>query len=259
LTKRLPNIVDRIVVPLTLPLLITLLWEVVVRLGQIPPFILPSPIRVLPTMVEVFPDLLPHLRITLLEFAIGFSLALLLAIFIALLMDALPLAKKMVYPLLVVSQTVPIISVAPLFLIWFGYGILPKVLVVILVCFFPIGISLLEGLAAVDAELLKLLKAMGASRFQIYRLVKIPAALPALLAGLKISASYSIMGAIIGEWLGAMQGIGYYMNLAQHAFSVDRVLVAVLVITILSLAVFKIVCLLEKILMPWQTPEAWED
>lgn len=231
---------------------IILFWQWATVFWKIKPWILPPPSAIIKTIFTTYPIMLPHILATLKESIIGFILAIIVSFTIALIMDWFPIVKKTLYPLVITSQTIPIISVAPLFLVWFGYDILPKILVVLLVCFFPILINLLDGLASVDRELLNLLKSMGASRFNIIRIVKLPAVLPNFFSGLKISASYSIMGAVIGEWLGAKRGLGYYMVLSQRSFYVDRVFAAILVITILSLMVFKGVCFLERLLMPWQ-------
>ena len=227
------------------------LWEAVVRLLMIEPWLLPAPSAILRALGEGGPLFAQHTAVTLYESLLGFLLAVVLAFALAFAMDALPLVRRALYPLLVASQTVPIISVAPLFLIWFGYGLLPKVLVAVLVCFFPVAVSLLDGLAGVDGELIDLLRSMGASRLTQLRLVKLPAALPALFSGLKIAATYSIMGAVIGEWLGAQAGLGYYMTLSQRSFATARVFAGIGIITLLSLAVFKVIEFLEHRLMPW--------
>jgi ABC-type nitrate/sulfonate/bicarbonate transport system permease component len=229
-----------------------LLWEGTVRFFKIETWLLPAPTSVLAALGEGWPLFWKHTSVTLYESLLGFVLAVVLALALALIMDALPLVRQALYPLLVTTQTVPIISVAPLFLIWFGYGLLPKVLVVVLVCFFPVAVSLLESLAAVDPELIDLLRSMGASRMAQLRLVKLPAALPGLFSGLKIAATYSIMGAVIGEWLGAQAGLGYYMTLSQRSFATPRVFAVIVIITVLSLALFKVIELAEYFAMPWQ-------
>jgi ABC-type nitrate/sulfonate/bicarbonate transport system permease component len=238
------------VAPAFLVLLLAL-WEVAVRLLRIEPWLLPAPSEILRALGEGWPLLWKHTAVTLYESLLGFLLSVGLALALAFTMDTLPLVRRALYPLLVTTQTVPIISVAPLFLIWFGYGLLPKVLVVVLVCFFPVAVSLLESLAAVDTELTDLLRSMGAGRLLQLRLVKLPGALPALFSGLKIAATYSIMGAVIGEWLGAQAGLGYYMTLSQRSFATARVFASIVIITLLSLAVFKVIELLEHRLMPW--------
>jgi ABC-type nitrate/sulfonate/bicarbonate transport system permease component len=240
-------------IPLGTLLLILLFWEWAVVAWDIKKFILPPPSLILRSFYNTLPLMTPHIVATLKESMAGFSLAIVFSFILAFLLDGIPFLKKALYPLIVASQTIPIISVAPLFIIWFGYGILPKVLVVILVCFFPILINLLDGLSSVDRDLLNLLKSMGANPSKIFFLVKLPSSLPHFFAGLKIAATYSIMGAVIGEWLGAKEGLGYYMILSQRSFLTDRVFASILVITLLSLGVFGIVIIFERLLLPWKS------
>ncbi|MGI6065503.1 MAG: ABC transporter permease [Bacillota bacterium] len=226
-------------------------WQWAVWFFHFPSYILPAPSEIVQALAQSFGVLIAHAKVTVLEAAFGFGGAVLLAVFLALLMDSIPWVKKALYPLLVTSQTIPIISVAPLFLIWFGYGMMPKVIVVTLVCFFPIVISLLDGLAAVDEELINLLRTMGAGKKYIFINVKLPGAMPAFFSGLKIAAAYSIMGAVIGEWLGASKGIGVFMTRSQHSFLLDRVFAGIVVITVLSLGIFAVIKFMERLLMPW--------
>lgn len=238
-------------VPLVFVGFLLLLWEYLVRVWAIQEWILPGPVRILQTLTGNLPLILKHAQSTLIECLAGFTLAILFSFILSFFMEEIPLLKRAVYPLLVASQTIPIISVAPLFIIWFGYGMLPKIIVVVLVCFFPIALSLLGGLAAVDREYLELFKSMKAGRLDTFRMVKLPLALPSFFSGLKISASYSFMGAVIGEWLGAKQGLGTYMTIAQRSFQVDRVFAAILVVTFCSAALFALVSLLERLVIPW--------
>ena len=226
-------------------------WEYTVKLRAIPEWILPGPVQIVRTLIDNAPLIAKHAQSTLIECLAGFAVAILFSFIVAFLMDEISLFRKAVYPLIVASQTIPIVSVAPLFIIWFGYGILPKIIVVVLVCFFPIAISLLSGLAAVDNDYLELFRSMQASKLKIFRMVKLPLAMPSFFSGLRISAAYSVMGAVIGEWLGAKQGLGTYMTLAQRSFQVDRVFAAILAVTLLSAALFALVSIIERIVIPW--------
>lgn len=230
---------------------ITVLWEAGVRWGGIPAFILPPPSQVIVALIKCFPIIAGHTRVTLYEAMIGFSVAVVFSFALAFVMDGVPLIKRALYPILVISQTVPIITVAPLFVIWFGYELLPKIIVVTLVCFFPVVVSFMGGLENVDEEMHNLLRSMGASPKQIFRLLKLPGALPSLFAGMKISAAYSITGAVIGEWLGAKAGLGEFMRRSMHSFAVDKTLAAIVVIAVLSLIVFELIKRLEHRCMPW--------
>ena len=239
-------------VPIGFACLLVLLWQAVTGTGLIQPFILPSPLGIVSTLIEVFPHLLPHLAVTLKEAMLGLGISVLLAVILAVLMDNIRLIKKAVYPLLVVSQTVPLIAVAPLFILWFGFGILPKIIVVILVCFFPIVVNLLDGLESADEDIVNLLRSMGAGWFQVFRKAKLPPSLLNFFSGLRVAVTYSIMGAVIGEWLGGTEGLGVYMIRAKRAFQLDKVFAAIVVIVLLSLILFKLVQILQTALIPWQ-------
>lgn len=248
--KRFRSTAD-IFIPVVFIILLLAVWEYTVKLRSIPDWILPGPAQIVRTLIEHAPVIAKHAQITMIECLAGFTLAILFSFIVAFLMDEVPLFRKAVYPLVVASQTIPIVSVAPLFIIWFGYGMLPKVIVVVLVCFFPIAISLLGGLAAVDSDYLELFRSMQAGRLKIFRMVKLPLAMPSFFSGLRISAAYSVMGAVIGEWLGAKQGLGTYMTLSQRSFQVDRVFAAILAVTVLSAALFLLVSFIERLVIPW--------
>lgn len=228
-----------------------LLWEILSRSGAVPAFILPAPSKIIISLVTGFSSMQFHILITLYEAFAGFMIAIALSFLIAVLMDSLYGFKKTVYPLLIISQTLPIIILAPLFVIWFGYGYTPKLVIVILICFFPVTISLMQSLSSVDRELIDLLRSMGSSKYQIYKYVKLPASMTGFFSGLKIAATYSIMGATIGEWVGGKNGLGVYMIRAKQSFATDRVFAAILVITVLSILLLKLIEYIEAKTMPW--------
>lgn len=240
-----------IFIPVIFIILLLAGWEYTVKLRSIPDWILPGPAQIVRTLADNAPVIAKHAQSTLIECLAGFALAIVFSFVVAFLMDEISLLKKAVYPLIVASQTIPIVSVAPLFIIWFGYGMLPKIIVVVLVCFFPIAISLLSGLASVDNDYLELFRSMQASRLKIFRMVKLPLSMPSFFAGLRISAAYSVMGAVIGEWLGAKQGLGTFMTLAQRSFQIDRVFAAILAVTVMSAALFALVSFIERLVIPW--------
>ncbi len=227
------------------------IWEAISRFEVFPPFILPSPSSILVSLVTNFTSMQYDILITLYEALTGFIIAIILSVLIAVAMDSIIGFKKTIYPVLIISQTIPIIIIAPLFIIWFGYGYAPKIIIVTLICFFPITISLLQGLVAVDKEQIDLLRSMGSSKLQIYKFVKIPSAMPSFFSGLKIAATYSIMGATIGEWVGGKSGLGVYMIRAKQAFETDRVFAAIIVIVVLSILLLKVIEFSEKKNMPW--------
>jgi ABC-type nitrate/sulfonate/bicarbonate transport system permease component len=212
---------------------------------------MPSPKDIINALVNIFPSITEHIYVTLYEAMVGFVISILFALILAILMDNVKVIKKCIYPMVVVSQTIPIIVLAPLFIIWFGLGILPKVIMVVLVCFFPILVSLMDGLESVDMDMINLLKTMGASKFQIFTMVKLPSSTVNFFSGLRIAATYSIMGAIIGEWLGGGKGLGIYMIRAKMSYALDKVFAVIIIIVILSMSLFGVLYLLQYLLTPW--------
>jgi ABC-type nitrate/sulfonate/bicarbonate transport system permease component len=237
--------------PAGLLLLLLTLWQLAVDFELVRRFILPSPTDIVSALFENLPVILSHTSVTLFEGMTGLVVAVIFSLLMAILMDESRLIKRAVYPLLVMSQTVPIIVIAPLIAMWFGFGIEPKIFIVVLVCFFPITISLIEGLQSVDYELIDLMRSMGASNFHIFTKIKLPYTLPNFFSGLKIAATYSIMGAVIGEWLGGKAGLGVYMERARHSFLLDRVFASIIVIIGISIVLFYGIEALQKIIMPW--------
>ncbi|MCG8480887.1 MAG: ABC transporter permease [Spirochaetales bacterium] len=225
-------------------------WQFAVAAEVVPAFVLPSPLAVLRTTIAQFGTMTPHIVVTAAATLSGLGIALASAVILTFAMITFPLLRRAMYPLLVVSQTVPLIALAPLFVIWFGFGLLPKVLVVALVCFFPIVVSLTEGAAAVDTDTIDLLRSMGARRWQVFTRARVPASIPYLFGGLRIAATYSVMAAVIGEWLGGTRGLGVYMVRAQKAFALDRVFAAILVVVVLSLAVLGVIVAAQYVMSP---------
>jgi ABC-type nitrate/sulfonate/bicarbonate transport system permease component len=242
---------DKRIIPIIFFLLILLIWQLLTGTGLIQAFILPSPLKILSTLIEKLPTLLPHLLVTLGEAMSGLGFSIILALGLAVLMDNVSIVKKAVYPLLVVSQTIPLIALAPLFVLWFGFGILPKIIVVILVCFFPMVVNLLDGLESADRDIVNLLRSMGASRFQVFMKAKLPPSLLYFFSGLRVSVTYSIMGAVIGEWLGGTEGLGVFMIRAKHAFQLDMVFAVIVLIVVMSLVLFRLVGALQSIFVPY--------
>ena len=170
----------------------------------------------------------------------------------AILLHLLPYLKDALYPLLILSQNIPTIVLAPLLVIWFGFGMLPKIIVITLVCFFPVTVAALDGFKQTPSELRHYLAMAGANKWQLFSKLEFPYALPSIFSGIKISATYSVLGAVISEWLGAKEGVGVYMTLASSSFRTDRVFVAIFIIMILSLLLFALIQGLEKTLVRWQ-------
>lgn len=235
-------------------LLMLIIWEFYVSTYQVAAWILPAPSAIWREARIIYPRLWAHtlatLEIAIYGFVMGTAVGLLLAV---LLHTVFPPLRNALYPLIILSQNIPIIALAPLLVVWFGFGTLPKVLTIALMCFFPVLVAALQGLDYPDPAMLDYLRMIGANRWQIFLKLELPSALPHAFSGLKVSATYSMMGAIISEWLGAQHGLGVFMRLSAASFRTDRVFVSIVVIVILSLAFFGVIAWLEKRLVRWNT------
>ena len=238
-------------VPAITILILVIFWQWITSFMKLPEYILPSPVSIGNALIRSRGILWQHSLTTIYEAGIGFFIAIIFALVVAIVMNQWKLLKVSLYPILVISQTIPIIALAPLIMIWMGFGSLPKVVVVVIVCFFPISVSVVEGLSTVDQDLLNLMEIMGANKLEIFMKVKLPYALPSFFAGLKIAATYSIMGAIIGEWLGAKRGLGIFMTRTMSSFKTSDLFAAIMIVVVLSMVLFKIIELIGKRLMPW--------
>jgi ABC-type nitrate/sulfonate/bicarbonate transport system permease component len=177
-------------------------------------------------------------------------------------MDLSSFLRRALYPILVASQTVQILAIAPLLIIWFGFGLLPKVIIVVLVCFFPMAVNTADGLASTDPDYIALLMAMGAERRQIWRMVRLPSALPSFFSGLRVAVTYSVVGATIGEWVGGSEGLGLYMLRSKNALATDQVFFAIVITSVISIGLFTLIYVIERMALPWyysaQRVERWE-
>ncbi|MDO5134575.1 MAG: ABC transporter permease [Eubacteriales bacterium] len=226
------------------------LWELVVRILGIPLYVLPAPTAVVRTLGTEMTSLLGHGWVTVGEALAGMGISFVLGVSMGILMDAMPTFRRCVYPILVVTQTVPTIVLAPIFIIYLGFGYAPKILTVVLMCFFPIVVSFSDGLSQMDEEYLALVRTYGGSPMQLYRIVKIPAAMISLLSGLKVAATYSISGAVVGEWIASQRGLGYYLIRAKNGYMLDKVFACVVMIIVLSLLMNGLVKLLGYLVLP---------
>lgn len=249
--KRLQNITSTIN---TLAALLVLLavWQIVCVLGIVPGYMLPSPVQVVKAFAEDFPLLMSHLRVTLAEAFLGLFCGVAFGFGMAVLMDRFERLYKAVYPLVVLTQTVPTVAVAPLLVLWFGYEMLPKVILIVITTFFPITVGVLTGLRSADPDTMNLLRSMGADRFQIFCYVKLPGAMGQFFSSLRISAAYSVVGAVISEWLGGFSGLGVYMTRVKKAFAFDKMFAVIFLISVISLLLMKLVDYLQKKCMPWE-------
>lgn len=227
-------------------IILLIFWEIYVRIGNINMRILPPPSLIFEALFSHWNNILPHVIQTLLETVIGFLIATFLGFATAILLDISPKINKTIYPLLIISQTIPIIALAPLLLLWFGFGILPKIIIVVLYCFFPIAIAGADGLFQTKKQFMKLLISMDATYLQGLFLVRLPSSLPSFFSGLKIAATYSVAGAIVGEFVGAYQGLGVYMQQAANSYSIALVFASIFMTIILSFIILKAVIVVES-------------
>jgi len=221
-------------------------WESLVYVLETPEYLIPAPSAVLHALIESFPILMRHTAITMLEVILGFSAALVLSVAMSLLMVRVKILYKILWPYMIISQTIPLYVLAPLFMIWFGFGILPKVLIVAVVCFFPITVGFVQGLTSTEPELDELLQVMRATQSQILWKVRVPQAMPQFFSGLKIAAAYSVTGAVLSEWVGAQEGLGIFLTRSMKTFKTAALFADVLIIVVLSLLIFYVISYIEK-------------
>ena len=229
-------------IPAVLILVLLVIWEAAVDLLHIPLYVLPSPLEVVKALFTEGTELFSHGLTTVGEGLLGILIASALSLVLGISMDWFPAVRKGLYPILVVTQTVPMIVMAPILIIYMGFGMAPKILTVVLMCFFPVAVSFADGLV----------RSYGADRWKAYCLVKIPAALPELFSGLKVAATYSISGAVVGEWLGSQKGLGYYLLRVKNSYMLDKVFACVVVIILLSLAMNGLIRVIAMVSMPYE-------
>jgi len=232
--------------------LLLLLWQLVCSLELIPAYMLPSPVEVLQAFVEELPLLWENSVITLQEAFLGLLLGVSVGFLAAVLMDAFEILYKAFYPLLILTQTIPSVAIAPLLVLWFGYEMTPKIILIVISTFFPVTVGLLDGFRSADKDAIGLLRSMGANRLQTFRYIKFPTALPQLFSGLRIAAAYSVVGAVISEWLGGFGGLGVYMTRVKKAFAFDKMFAVIFLVSAISLGLMALVELAEKKCMPYR-------
>ena len=249
--KKFQNITDKIASSIIIAVLL-MIWQILSMVNIIPKFMLPSPFEVVKALVSDFPLLMKHTEVTLVEAFLGLGLGIILGFVVAVIMDRFEYAYKMIYPVLVITQTIPTVAIAPLLVLWMGYGILPKIMLILLTSFFPITIGLLDGFRSVDRDMLNLLKTMGATSFQNFIHLKLPSSLGYFFAGLRISVSYSIIGAVVAEWLGGYDGLGVYMTRVRKSYSFDKMFAVIFLISGISLLLMYFVKKIQRWCMTWE-------
>ena len=232
--------------------LLLMLWQLgAMRLNAA--YILPTPLQILEKLWELRGPLLTvHLPATMGVTALGLAISLVLGLGLAVLMDASPLCRKALYPLVVASQTIPTTAIAPLFVLWFGYGIWSKVLVAVLITFFPITITVYDGLQSARVEMMELLQTYGASRRDVFLKIKVPCTLPYFFSAIKMAIPMSIIGAAIGEWLGAQSGLGYFSRRMMTQLDGAGVFAPIVLLSIVAMLAVGLIALLEKAVVRWR-------
>jgi ABC-type nitrate/sulfonate/bicarbonate transport system permease component len=243
--------VKSVAAPLLLASLILIAWELVVRILAMPAYVLPAPSRI---GAEVFADrkiIFSQLGITLFEILAGYILACFVGFFLSILIVYSTAFRRGVLPLVVASQTIPVIAIAPILVIWFGYNLIPRIIITALVAFFPLTISFVTGLQTIEPAFVDFFRSLKANEMQIFTKLRLPAALPNIFGGLKVASTLAVIGATIGEWVGASAGLGYLMAQDTMQLNTTRVFAALFVLGAVGMTFFAAVGLIERLSMPW--------
>lgn len=245
LTKKLQSITNK-AAPVVSVSAVILLWLVLSEGEIVPSYMLPSPVDVVKAFTADISILFSHAVVTVQEAVYGLALGTALGFIFAVVMDRFDFLYKAFYPVLVISQTIPTIAIAPLLVLWMGFSMAPKISLVVLTTFFPVAVSLLDGFRSADRDEINLIRSMGGGRLQVFRHVKLPAATEQFFSGLKVSASYSVVGAVISEWLGGFEGLGVYMTRVKKAYAFDKMFAVIILISALSLLLMAIISALRN-------------
>jgi len=227
------------------------LWELIIRVAHVPEYLIPTPSEVAADMKSDWPVLEPALLVTVREILLGFVISAAAGVGLAVVLHLSGTMRRAFYPILIGSQTIPIVVLAPILVILFGYGILPKLIIVALICFFPIVVNGIDGLRSVDDDLIRMMRTLHGTRWSIFKRVEFPAALPSIFSGMRIAATFAAIGAVFGEWSGSNQGLGYVMLAATPNLLTARIFAAIVFLTVVALGLFGLVSLLERIFVPW--------
>ncbi len=250
-TARLRKGVSDAAPALGLSAAVIVLWEFVIRLFGVPTFVLPAPTAVVASLAANWRALAVASEATAIEVLFGFVLSAIVGIAVAIVIVRFERFGRAVYPLIVLFQNVPKVALAPIFILWFGYDLAPKILLIVVIAFFPVAIDMLAGLQSVDPSFVSLMRSVGASRGKIMLRVRIPHSLPHLMAGLKVAITFSVIGAIVGEFAGANQGLGYVIQFASTQLDTPLIFAALIVVSVLGLAFYYVVEFAERWLVPW--------
>lgn len=230
---------------------IVVVWQIATYVFEIPAYLLPSPAAIVGDLIRRWPSLLANSWITVFEIVIGFIISVLIGIPLAICVTYSRSLDRAIYPLIVGSQTIPKVAIAPLLLAWFGFGLAPKITIVVLVAFFPIVVSSVVGLRSATPQMLHLARSMGASPGQIFWRFRLPHALPSVFAGMKVATVLAVIGAVVAEFVGADSGLGYLIMVAGSDFKIDQQFSAILVLSLIGMLLFWLADCLERLLLPW--------
>jgi ABC-type nitrate/sulfonate/bicarbonate transport system permease component len=226
-------------------------WEALAKLGHVQNYLLPAPSEVASALWRDRDLLAPDMWVTAREVLLGFGLALAIGVAIALVLHLSPVLRRAAYPLVVASQAIPVIVIAPILVIWFGFGMTPKLIVIALICFFPVVVNTLDGLEGVDRDQVKMMRTLGASRLDLLRRLELPSALPFLFSGAKVAVAVAVIGAVFGELVGSDAGLGHAIQVGTAELETARVFAAVLLLSLMAIALFGLVALVERRAVPW--------
>lgn len=246
------GLVKRWSLPLLLIALFFMVWEMAVRVSDTPAWMLPRPSAIWEAFRDNRALLWRHTLVTLLAVVLGFGAALITGVSIGIAIDSSVILERAIYPLIIASQTIPMVVLAPLLLIWFGYGLTPKVIVAALIAFFPIAVSTVDGLRTADREMLAMLRSFGANRWERFRMAKLPAALPSIFSGARIGIAVSVIAAVFGELVGSSAGLGYLMQRDSSQFLTARVFASIFILSLMGIGLFGLISLVERMLLPWR-------
>ena len=241
--------------PVLLVILLLVVWDLAIRLFHIPPYLIPSPWSVVRQLVSEWPRLLKESIPTTYATLGGFAMSIAFGIPMALVIAYSRTVESFVYPLLVFSQSVPKIAIAPLFVVWFGFGIVPKVIAAFMLGFFPIVVSTVMGFKSVDPDMLDLARSMKASRLATFARISLPQALPSIFEGLKVSITLAVVGAVVGEFVGSNSGIGYLLQIANGNFDLPLMFAALTVLSAIGVVLFVAIDVVERLMIPWHASQ----
>jgi NitT/TauT family transport system permease protein len=244
--------------PIGLLLAVLAAWWLITVTGLVKPYLVPSPGATLRTIIDKSGYIWQHSWVTTYETLLGFAIAVTIGIAAAVIMVYSTTVEKTLYPILLFAQVIPKIAIAPLFIVWLGFGLAPKVVVAVLVAFFPVVISMVTGLKAVDPEMIELSATMGAGPLQTFAKIRFPASLPYLFAGLKVAVTLAVTGAVVGEFVGANEGLGYVILQANGNLDTPMLFAGLLVMSVIGIVLFVIVEFAEKLLLPWHASRRGE-